>query len=809
MRTLTILLVAAAWALPLQLGAAAAPVTEVHKAQVTSGGADSDAASTVTAPGASASGAEGVLALPGGVVWTMDSNGQIVRSTDSGAQWTTVFPTWAPTQTALQLTGVFFLNAGDAWAVTAHEWPAQAGVTTIWRTTDGGTSWHQGHSLPGMLTDYGSLVDQLAFADAEHGFAFSVSGFTRSDMLWVTSDGGMNWRKVAAVGLPWQGSTVPIGSGSGCTAVGPFTLIAASADVLLLTDDLCATKTPGTWRSEDAGKTWAGVQLPAPQGGWRSSESWTYPGLADVPTRGAEILSGRFFPGGTGVIALTTRPGELLVYLSHDTGASWRLASILQTGSLARPSGFAASSPSTWELPAPSGLYTTQDAGRHWHLNRSALSLPTMAEVSFSSPGTGIWVGGSAIASSGLRTTNGGKSWQPLVLPGASTSETPFNTVDFATPTHGWVGGADGIEATTNGGTTWTAQIQTTSPVQELSFVDAQHGWALTADQLFATADGGEHWAATPETALGAFGSVQLVTPTFGTALVCEPGGARALDTVNGGGSWDLLPLPQPNNLACGGYSPAPGQAGGLCFGTAKAGWAVLHPGGGMSGTLERSSDGGQHWAPVASFTPSPAQLTCQGASQVWLGLNWLDNMSGGGDLAETGDGGLTWRIGKLSGPVAAYAPRMKPVDGSAVLPFGPAAGPAATAFWQPSEGLVSPGPGDLVDVWQNGGPGCYPAFGLLMATGSGTSWTVPAKTTKPDKGCGGTGLPYLSTGSAQEVNPSISFPDADAGFVLGQAAGALAVPKSGNAPITMALVGTSNAGKTWDLLSRFIWHSP
>jgi hypothetical protein len=95
------------------------------------------------------------------------------------------------------------------------------------------------------------------------------------------------------------------------------------------------------------------------------------------------------------------------------------------------------------------------------------------------------------------------------------------------------------------------------------------------------------------------------------------------------------------------------------------------------------------------------------------------------------------------------------------------------------------------------------------MATGSGTSWTVPAKTTTPDKGCGGTGLPYLSTGSAQEVNPSISFPDADAGFVLGQAAGALAVPKSGNAPITMALVGTSNAGKSWRLLTRFVWHSP
>ena len=78
-----------------------------------------------------------------------------------------------------------------------------------------------------------------------------------------------------------------------------------------------------------------------------------------------------------------------------------------------------------------------------------------------------------------------------------------------------------------------------------------------------------------------------------------------------------------------------------------------------------------------------------------------------------------------------------------------------------------------------------------------------------PEKSCGGTGLPYLSAGSSQEVNPSMSFPDADDGFVLGQAAGALAVTKSGNAPITMALVGTSNAGKSWRLLTRFVWHSP
>jgi len=74
--------------------------------------------------------------------------------------------------------------------------------------------------------------------------------------------------------------------------------------------------------------------------------------------------------------------------------------------------------------------------------DRPGSALPAaMAEVSFSSLGTGIWVSGSAIASSGLRTTNGGKAWQRVVLPGSSTPEIPFNTIEFATPTHGLVGG--------------------------------------------------------------------------------------------------------------------------------------------------------------------------------------------------------------------------------------------------------------------------------------------------------------------------------------------------------------------------------
>ncbi|HTV10392.1 MAG TPA: hypothetical protein VME20_00895 [Acidimicrobiales bacterium] len=127
-----------------------------------------------------------MLALPGGVVWAYDGT-EILRSTDEGAHWRAVLPTWPQKPTALQVTGAFFLTARDAWAVTDNQWPAPPGVTTVWQTTNGGATWHEGISFPGLaMTDYGSPIQELVFADALHGYALDHTGF-----LWATSDGGV------------------------------------------------------------------------------------------------------------------------------------------------------------------------------------------------------------------------------------------------------------------------------------------------------------------------------------------------------------------------------------------------------------------------------------------------------------------------------------------------------------------------------------------------------------------------------------------------------------------------------------------
>lgn len=763
-----------------------------------------------------------MLTLPGGVVWDYDGS-QILRSNDAGVSWKVVLPTWPLTRTSLQLTGAFFLNAKDAWVETQHEWPAQPGATTTWETTDGGAAWRQGISLPGAPT-YGTPgFDEFAFADAENGFGFGVDaenaaapvrGFEeqRQDYLWATSDGGQYWRQVPATGLPWQGSTYSDISIKGCGLSDPFNLTAVSAAVAFLWDAGCPVKQPGLWQSTDGGRQWYAAHLPAPPGGWAVAEGWQYPGAGKV---GAEVLALRYFTDGEDVLAVTARPGELVIYRSAGAGSTWSLASVLQTGSLARPAGFWASSPSGWELPAPAGLYVTTDAGRHWRLERSGLSLPAMTEVSFASPASGLGFGSFpelGLPSSGLagmRTADGGLSWQAVQFSASSflgnfTTEVPFTTVDFANTEDGWVGGTDGVEATTDAGTTWSQQLATAEPVQELSFPGAQQGWALTADELLATSDGGHVWSVEPETPLGAFSYVQLVSPEFGVGVICgQAGGTRVLATNDVGRTWRLLPVPEQNGLNCGTIPPSAGTISGLCFGTAQFGWVVVHEQAASPAVVEKTGDGGLEWSPVAALNIWPGAMGCQGTSDAWLGFTYGEHSTQGA-LVGTTDGGKTWRTNVKPVPHDfATVPEVTPTDGTLVGSLGSSQSPPGV-LEQPVAALEAPAPGAVIDLWTDYGPACLSGFGLTVSTDDGTTWWgAPNRSPYPPP-CGTSALP--SVGALPSLLPSVSFPDAKDGFLLGPVADTPTVPKGTAEQVSMALISTDDAGHSWRLLARFPW---
>jgi hypothetical protein len=543
------------------------------------------------------------------------------------------------------------------------------------------------------------------------------------------------------------------------------------------------------------------VRLPAPTGGWAAADAWSYPSRPHQELKGAAVVSTRFFAGGAGVMVVTTRPGYLVVYTSGDFGASWRHASSLTTGSLSRPAGFYAFSRSGWALPAPAGLYLTDDSGRRWSLQRSGLSLPAMADVSFASGSVGVGLTTTAAAPGGFQTTDGGRSWQPLAFPesGSAVGQAPFSAVDFVTPAVGWLAGADGVAATTDGGQHWARELSTSSPVEELSFADAEHGWALTSDQLFATSNRGQGWSVVPADALGPLATVQLVSASFGVAVVCGVGGTRALATYDQGQSWQALPVPGADGLACDDNGQPAGGAAPLCFGTPQVGWAVVGASVGKA-LMERSTDGGLSWSPVASFEPAPTPLACEGTSEAWVGFTWIENMGIAGDLAGTADGGRSWSIGKF-GKSPFNPPRMSAADGAATQGLGTAKG-SASAIWAPPAALAVPGPGDVVDLWDDYGSGCA-GLGLVTTRDGGTDWTeAPSSGTSPG-GCQGNGLPFLAQGGPGPI-PSVSFPSPEAGFVLGPAARAGRSAGNGTGHTAMALVGTTDGGQSWRLVASF-----
>lgn len=231
--------------------------------------------------------------------------------------------------------------------------------------------------------------------------------------------------------------------------------------------------------------------------------------------------------------------------------------------------------------------------------------------------------------------------------------------VAFLNESHGWVGAADGIWHTQDGGQNWTLQFPSQEPVIRLGFLDPQNGWALTGSAaLLRTENGGEDWSAA-ETPGAALRAVDFVGP----AHVVATDGNGLLVSRDGGKTWDRTGSPLP-------FSD-------LDFVSAEEGWAA------GEGQIWHTRDGGTTWS---------AQLTLPEPDK-WLGHTFVRFTSessgwvlfclgqGAGSqetylLYSTTDAGRTWTprlIGRWPWPFAEPAPE---------APHGPGGYPVALGAW-------------------------------------------------------------------------------------------------------------------------------
>lgn len=347
-------------------------------------------------------------------------------------------------------------------------------------------------------------------------------------------------------------------------------------------------------RSDDGGATWVrsgdladqinALSFASANMGWAATDSGLYAtsdggdrwlfvgGLPSGNVREVDFvdaLRGWIVVGGAGPASrLSAR-----LFRTTDGGGTWSEAA---AGCRGTPFGVLTSfidSNHGWQLCPLSksaggearDLFITGDGGDSWTLfsfngafgNRrdeppSAYDLPASGyanSISFVDADHG-WI---TAARGGLEaTTDGGRSWQPVRIPGLSDPDA--NGVSFSSPERGFVLGEGGVWRTTDGGATWKRVWgEDTVPVPDprLPFEDpllpyyrtyayasgdGSSLWLVGGGILFRTDDAGEHWTrydipgVTPD-------AVRIVEP--GHMVI---GDLQAFyDSTDGGATWTRL----------------------------------------------------------------------------------------------------------------------------------------------------------------------------------------------------------------------------------------------------------------------------
>lgn len=268
----------------------------------------------------------------------------------------------------------------------------------MYRTADGGNTWGRQ-----PLTRAGGYVLWADFVDADHGWLLAQAS-TEGEALLRTADGGKTW-----LGL---GNPVAYSDWA-------YRVVFSDRTHGWLYSHSAA---PYAYQSQNGGATWQRVALPAPPGGWPSSNG------ADVsvearPTEGAGV-SVTVVIGQSGTLPLPvgaspqfdSQPVNQFQLSSVDNGLSWRAFSTPATqGAIAYVDA------RNWWWIGSGAQAKSSDAGATWSPIRTLLVPAPLPESVQIVDATHVWFG----AMAGPRplvekTDDGGVSWTMLLLPGSA-----------------------------------------------------------------------------------------------------------------------------------------------------------------------------------------------------------------------------------------------------------------------------------------------------------------------------------------------------------------------------------------------------
>ena len=531
------------------------------------------------------------------------------------------------------LSDVFFVDGSYGWA---------AG-TSVWKTTDGGTTWRR---LPSL---WGASLHRIVFADRNRGWALGDD-----NRVLRTEDGGETWMVSLSGSSRYYDPPLEYQPPNDLWTTGRYSPCCEDFDYLL--------------HSTDGGRTWLDPGDPP-----------------DTTSNGIEALD--FFDRahgwsvGSGFWLAQGNYGRVLVK-TLDAGGTWTYTSLTMVPSNAAIGGISLGSVTHGWLAADAALWRSTDGGdtwaeqhifpakltwlhtedttRAWAQHGASLGAPQMAARtgSFSArpPPTGCFSeprsrgGARRAAVLPRRPTAVERGSVIFTLPAARLQEWFWDALT------GWRSASATIERTTDGGATWQAANSGLQGIDAFKFVDARNGWTWhnASLGLAHTTDGGATWQP-QDTGSAALTDLQFVDAQHGWVR----NDLQIRRTTDGGQSWHAIPAPA---------EPVPGRGDTpqLLFVDATRGWVSFHwstgectPGPSFDSRLSHTTDGGSTWGP-----PEPVRVDHVTFLERDRGFGWYwhceDRNYAAWEISRTEDGGRTWKYvlwnDDSSGPWDLYA---------------------------------------------------------------------------------------------------------------------------------------------------------
>ena len=321
---------------------------------------------------------------------------RILRTVDGGSHWDDAGPRGA--QPGNWTT--FFLDANDAWVASSLQPGSDAPDFSVhvYRTTDGGKSWHNA----GVVAAGQGWPTSMSFVDASHGWLFMNLGGAAGSQgvaFYGTADGGTTWTKLSEADTSGSAGHLPLS----CSKGAPVFLNSSTG---WLPGSCSAGGGPFFYVTRDGGRTWHNVALGSPAG-WGA-------------TCMCAMTSLRFSDARNGVFVLTSYASdgvpESVVYSTTDGGGSWRPGPSLPAQAY---DVFFIDKSHGWTVnpKANNSLLLTSDGGQHWSTVGPIPSTQGVTGLQFVTTEIG-WASGSEPAGNTLiKTTDGGRTWTTQLSP--------------------------------------------------------------------------------------------------------------------------------------------------------------------------------------------------------------------------------------------------------------------------------------------------------------------------------------------------------------------------------------------------------